>query len=65
MLAIYYMYCHFCRVHQTLRITPAMEAGISNHVWTLEEMEALIRDEKSNVSRIDRLILRRALGDVA
>jgi hypothetical protein len=25
-------------VHKTLRVTPAMEAGISNHVWTLEEI---------------------------
>jgi len=31
MLAIYFMYYNFCRVHQTLRVTPAMEAGIANH----------------------------------
>jgi hypothetical protein len=28
----------FCRVHQTLRVTPAMEPGITDHVWTIEEM---------------------------
>src|SRR6267143_1440539 len=32
----------FCRVHQTLRVTPAMEAGVTGHVWTLEEVVALL-----------------------
>jgi len=29
---------NFVRVHQTLRVTPAMEAGLTDHVWTIEEM---------------------------
>jgi len=33
---------NFARVHQTLRVTSAMEAGISDHVWTLDEMIALL-----------------------
>ena len=41
-LAIYYMHYNFCRIHQTLRVTPAMEAGVSDHVWTLEEVVALL-----------------------
>jgi hypothetical protein len=36
--ALHYMYYNFCRIHQTLRVTPAMEAGISDHVWSLEEI---------------------------
>lgn len=36
------MYYNFCRVHQTLRVTPAMEAGISDHVWSIEEMCGLL-----------------------
>jgi hypothetical protein len=40
--AVHYMHYNFARVHQTLRVTPAMEAGISNHVWTLEEIVGLI-----------------------
>jgi IS1 family transposase len=36
-VALYYMHYNFCRVHQTLRVTPAMEAGIADHVWTIEE----------------------------
>jgi hypothetical protein len=42
-IALYFMYYNFCRVHQTLRVTPAMEAGISDHVWTLEEIVGLLR----------------------
>jgi hypothetical protein len=42
MLAIYFLYYNFCRVHQTLRVTPAMEAGLSNHVWSIEEMVKLL-----------------------
>jgi IS1 family transposase len=37
-LAVYLTYYNFCRVHQTLRVTPAMEAGITNHVWTMREL---------------------------
>jgi hypothetical protein len=36
------MYYNFCRIHQTLRVTPAMEAGISDHVWSLEEIVGLL-----------------------
>jgi hypothetical protein len=42
MLAIYFLYYNFCRVHQTLRVTPAMEAGLSDHIWTIEEMVKLL-----------------------
>jgi hypothetical protein len=41
-IALHYMHDNFARVHQTLRVTPAMEAGISNQVWTLEEIVELI-----------------------
>ena len=42
MVALYFMYYNFGRVHQTLRVTPAMEAGLANHVWSIEEIIALI-----------------------
>ncbi len=41
-LALYFMYYNFARIHQTLRVTPAMEAGIADHVWTMEEIVHLI-----------------------
>lgn len=40
-LAIHFMHYNFCRIHQTLRVTPAMEAGITDHVWTVEEIAGL------------------------
>ncbi len=41
-LAIHYMYYNFARVHQTLRVSPAMEAEITNHLWSLEEIVNLL-----------------------
>ena len=38
--ALWFAYYNFCRVHSTLRVTPAMEAGISGHVWTIAELIA-------------------------
>ena len=40
-IAMHYMYYNFGRIHKTLRVTPAMEAGVSDHVWTLEEIAKL------------------------
>jgi IS1 family transposase len=37
-VALYFMYYNFCRVHQTLRVTPAMEAKITDHVWEIDEI---------------------------
>ena len=42
MVAIYFMYYNFARIHQTLRVTPAMEAGIADHVWGIEEIVGLL-----------------------
>jgi IS1 family transposase len=41
MVALFHMHYNFARVHQTLRVTPAMEAGISQHVWSIQEIVAL------------------------
>jgi hypothetical protein len=35
------MYYNFGRIHKTLRVTPAMEVGVSDHVWSLEEIARL------------------------
>jgi hypothetical protein len=39
---IYFMWYNFGRIHQTLRVTPAMEAGKANHVWSDEEIVSLL-----------------------
>jgi hypothetical protein len=41
--ALYFMYSNFGRVHQTLRVTPAMAAGVGDHVWEVEEIVALLK----------------------
>lgn len=41
-IALHFMYYNFGRIHKTLRVTPAMEAGISDHVWSLEEIAQLV-----------------------
>jgi len=41
-VALHVMYYNFCRIHQTLRVTPAMEAKVADHVWTIEEILKLI-----------------------
>jgi IS1 family transposase len=41
-VALHFMHYNFCRIHQTLRVTPAIEAGIANHVWSLEEIANLL-----------------------
>jgi IS1 family transposase len=46
-VALYFMHYNFCRIHKTLRVTPAMEAGLSDHVWNIEELITLIDSTKS------------------
>ncbi len=41
-IALHFMHYNFARIHQTLRVTPAMEAGVSDHVWELEEIVGLL-----------------------
>lgn len=40
-ISLHFMHYNFGRIHKTLRVTPAMQAGIADHVWTLEEIAAL------------------------
>lgn len=37
-LALYFAIYNFCRIHSSIRVTPAMEAGITDHVWELKEL---------------------------
>jgi hypothetical protein len=41
MVAIHFMYYNFGGIHKTLRVTPAMAAGLADHVWSLEEIVLL------------------------
>jgi IS1 family transposase len=37
-VALHFMYCNYIRIRQTLRVTPAMESGLSDHVWSIDEL---------------------------
>jgi len=39
-VALYVMHYNFCRVHEALRVTPAMQLGVTDHVWTISELVA-------------------------
>jgi len=41
------MYYNLCRIHSTIRVTPAMEAGLSDHVWDIEELMGLLPTPKT------------------
>src|SRR5205814_2264618 len=41
-VALHFAYYNFCKIHQSLRVTPAMEAGLSDHVWGMEELISLL-----------------------
>ena len=41
-LSIYFMHYNLVRIHQTIRCSPAMEAGVANHLWSLSDMVAMI-----------------------
>lgn len=41
-VAVHFMYMNYVRIHSTLRVTPAMEAGLSNHAWDLAELVGLL-----------------------
>jgi IS1 family transposase len=52
-LAIHYVYYNFVRVHQSLRVTPAMAAGLTNELWDLDAMVRLLDDEERAVVGTD------------
>jgi IS1 family transposase len=63
MVALYFLYYNFGRIHQTLRITPAMEAGISDHVWSIDEICSLLPQAKPATARRENAMVLKALGE--
>ena len=41
-VALHFMHYNFARIHKTLRVTPAMEAGVATHGWELEKIVGLL-----------------------
>jgi len=61
-VALHYMFYNYCRIHQSLRCTPAMEAGLADHVWNVQEICALLPKPTVLESTIERTLTLRALG---
>lgn len=49
-VALHYMHYNFARIHKTLRVTPAMQAGLSDHVWSLGEIVGLLDTAESRTA---------------
>ncbi len=44
MLAIYFMHYNFVRIHQTLKVTPAMAAGVTGKLWEMADLVAILEE---------------------
>ena len=44
MMAIYFMHYNFVRIHQTLRVTPAIEAGVTSKLWEMSDLVKVLED---------------------
>ena len=58
-VSLHFMHYNFCRVHKTLGTTPAVAAGLADHVWTIDELIRVLEDaEKSNCPTTQDLLNR-------
>lgn len=46
-VALHFVYYNFCRIHKTLRLTPAMAAGVSDHLWDVSDIVALVEAKEA------------------
>jgi hypothetical protein len=47
-VSLHFMYYNFCRIHQTLRITPAMAAGVTDRLWEIRNIVALLEADRQD-----------------
>jgi IS1 family transposase len=55
-LAVYFMYYNFVRIHQTIRCTPAMEAGITDRLWSMEDLVGLLEAREAKAAVEERRV---------
>lgn len=48
-VALHFMHYNFCRIHSSIRVTPAMEAGVSDHIWEIEELVGLLEAKEQAI----------------
>jgi tetratricopeptide (TPR) repeat protein len=63
-LALYFMFYNFVRIHKTLKVTPAMAAGVSQTLWTMEDIAERIPDDPAAAEQILRQLLDDGADDV-
>ncbi len=56
-VALHFMHYNFARIHETIRCTPAMEAGVSDHPWTVEEIVGLLEQREHNTAGMERRVI--------
>ena len=56
-VALHFMHYNFARIHQTIRCTPAMEAGVANHPWTVEKIVGLLGQREREASEMERRLI--------
>jgi IS1 family transposase len=49
-VALHFVHYNYCRIHQTLRVTPAMQAGLTDHVWSLAELVGLLETPAAQIA---------------
>lgn len=47
-VALHFMHYNFCRIHTSLKVTPAMEAGVSDHLWSIEDVVELLENKEKS-----------------
>jgi hypothetical protein len=50
-VALHYMHYNFCRIHKTLKIAPAMAAGVTDRVWDMTDVAALIAAPEAPIAK--------------
>ena len=53
-VALFVMFYNFTRIHKTLRVTPAMQAGVTGHVWDVKDIVALVEAEEAKAAPTER-----------
>ena len=49
-VALHYMHYNFCRIHKTLRVSPAMAAGVTDRLWGIEDIVTILETWELNQS---------------
>ena len=61
-ISLHFMYYNFCRIHQTLRVTPAMAAQITDRAWDVEDIVRLLEAEETEQEEQGKTHYGSALG---